>query len=120
MSLRCSMPDAQRPWSLSSSSFQYSGCLNRWIPGDQDAGDSEWHPDRFDSNLGQRFGVCCGFFKNFRRHFPDGEMKLEHRLFRAATPAVHFPVGPNELRITVRGELEQQRMLAAIKLLRKS
>ena len=72
------------------------------------------------TKLGQRFGFGCGFFQDIRRHFPDGDMEFKHRRFCAATPTVYFPVSADELRFAVRGQIEQQGMLATIKLLGES
>ena len=46
-------------------------------------------------------------------------MEFEHRGFRAPAPAVDLPVRANEFRVGMPGQIKQQRMLAAIELLRK-
>src|SRR5690242_12921729 len=71
-----------------------------------------------DRLLGQRFGLGSGFLQNIRRNFPDGDIEFEHGRFRAAAPAVYIPVSANKLHFATAGQVEQQRMLAAVELLR--
>src|SRR5438105_5863604 len=69
--------------------------------------------------LGQRFRLCGGFFENVSWHFSHGDVKFEHRDLRASPPTINLPMSPHEFDFRMRREIEQQRMLSAIKLLRK-
>src|SRR6476661_7124400 len=67
--------------------------------------------------LGQRLGFGCGLFQNVRRHFPDSQMEFKHGRCCAATPPAYLPVRTNEFRLSVRSQVEQQGVLAPVKLL---
>src|SRR6478672_278401 len=46
-------------------------------------------------------------------------MKFKHWSLRASPPTINFPMSPNEFCFRMGGEIEQHRMLCAIKLLGK-
>src|SRR5438270_12287678 len=70
-------------------------------------------------SLSHRPNLLRCLHQNLRRHFFDRDIKLEHRSFRTPSPALHLPVRAHELHLRMLLQVEQQRMLPAIKLLRK-
>src|ERR1700680_241274 len=64
-----------------------------------------------------RFG--SSFFQNVGWYFLDCHIEFEHRRLAPATPPAHFPVSPQELNLRVPRQVQQQRMLRLVELLRK-
>src|ERR1700752_1278393 len=66
-----------------------------------------------------RLGFRCRLAEDVGGYFFDGHAELEHRYFGSASPARYFPVRTNKLHVWMRAEIQQQRSLAAIELLRE-
>ena len=69
--------------------------------------------------LGERLRLGCRFVQDFRRNLFDSDIDFEHGREFTSAPAIHIPPGAQEFDVTL-PQIEQQRMLTAIELLRKS
>src|ERR1700722_724895 len=64
-----------------------------------------------------RFGGS--FFQNLGGNFLNRYIEFEHRRLAPAAPAAHLPVSAQELDLRMSSQVQQQRMLRLVKLLRK-
>src|SRR6266403_1903699 len=76
--------------------------------------------EKFDPGLDLLCSCTTRSFReDFLRDLPQRHMEFEHRGFRTASPAPYFPMCPDKLHVGPRRQIEQQRHLFTVELLRK-
>src|SRR5882724_2787291 len=68
---------------------------------------------------GQGFRLGGGFFKNLGWHLSHGDVKFERGSLGATAPTIDLPMSAHEFDFRMCRDVQQHRMLCAIKLLRK-
>src|SRR5580693_3295947 len=69
--------------------------------------------------LNHRLRLSSRFFQNFAWHFFDGYMEFEHWGLASSAPSAHLPVSAQEFDVGLPGDIQQQRMLRPVELLRE-